>query len=360
VSGNTLHGYLALADISGFTAYVAQVELDHAHEILAELLEKIVGRFKPVLTISKLEGDAVFAYVTDAQFTRGETLLELFEATYAAFRDAIEAAARRTTCPCRACQAIPMLDLKFIVHYGEFMAQNVAGIRELIGSDVNLAHRLMKNRVAEATGWKAYALFTSTALERLGVAPEGLHEQAETYEHLGEVKTFALDLRPRYQAMIEARRVEITPEEAHEVTTRDFAAPPPVLWSILNDPKMRSQWAPEPGYNFVPVRQPGGRTGAGAQTHCVHGKKVFLVENVLDWRPFEYFTVEQIVKGMPIYERATFRLIPLPDGGTRLQVSEWGRTTGLALIDRPFYRLLFTKAFHIEKQMDNIAALLGT
>src|SRR3990172_5114274 len=115
------HGYLTLADISGFTSYLAQVELDHANEVLAELLEKIVARFRPVLTISKLEGDAVFAYLTDAKFTRGETLLELFEATYVAFRDAVEAAARRTTCPCRACRAIPQLALKFIVHYGEFM-----------------------------------------------------------------------------------------------------------------------------------------------------------------------------------------------------------------------------------------------
>ena len=53
----TKHGYLVLADISGYTSYVAKVELDHANEILADLLELIVEQFKSMLTISKLEGD---------------------------------------------------------------------------------------------------------------------------------------------------------------------------------------------------------------------------------------------------------------------------------------------------------------
>lgn len=39
----TQHGYLVLADISGDTAYLAGVELDHAHEILTHLLTAIVG-----------------------------------------------------------------------------------------------------------------------------------------------------------------------------------------------------------------------------------------------------------------------------------------------------------------------------
>jgi hypothetical protein len=57
----TSTGYLVLADISGYTHYLAGVELDHAHEVLTELLETIVGSFRALLTISKLEGDAVFA-----------------------------------------------------------------------------------------------------------------------------------------------------------------------------------------------------------------------------------------------------------------------------------------------------------
>ena len=66
----TQHGYLILADISGYTAYLAGTELEHAHEILTDWLEVIVGRFQTALTISKLEGDAVFGYVPEAKMER--------------------------------------------------------------------------------------------------------------------------------------------------------------------------------------------------------------------------------------------------------------------------------------------------
>ena len=75
----TQHGYLLLADISGYTSYVASTELAHSQEILSELLELIIERFKPLLTIAKIEGDAVFAYTAETKIPRGETLLELIE-----------------------------------------------------------------------------------------------------------------------------------------------------------------------------------------------------------------------------------------------------------------------------------------
>src|SRR5262245_41359822 len=58
----TQHGHLLLADISGYTSYVASTELRHSQEILSELLECIVERLKPLMTISQIEGDAIFAY----------------------------------------------------------------------------------------------------------------------------------------------------------------------------------------------------------------------------------------------------------------------------------------------------------
>src|SRR3990172_11805920 len=123
MDAKTQHGYLVLADISGYTSFVAATELEHAHELLTELLELILSRFMPTLTLSKLEGDGVFAYVPEAKLRRGETLLELIEATYVAFRDRREAVRRRTTCDCNACRAIPTLDLKFIAHHGDYIAQ---------------------------------------------------------------------------------------------------------------------------------------------------------------------------------------------------------------------------------------------
>ena len=157
-----------LADISGYTSFVAKTELEHSHEILTELLELLVENIKPLMTISKLEGDAVFAYAGRNVFARGDTLLEFVESIYVAFRDRQLSMRRKTTCTCNACVNIPTLDLKFIVHCGDYIVQNIANTRELVGSDVNLIHRLSKNHVSEATGWRAYMMLTEQCLNDLG------------------------------------------------------------------------------------------------------------------------------------------------------------------------------------------------
>ncbi len=36
--GKTQHGYLLLADLSGYTSFVARTELEHSQEIIGELL----------------------------------------------------------------------------------------------------------------------------------------------------------------------------------------------------------------------------------------------------------------------------------------------------------------------------------
>ena len=344
----THHGYLILGDISGYTSYLAGVELTHAQGVLTELLELIVEHYKPLLTIVKLEGDAVFAYVSQSKILRDEILLELLESTYLAFRDQAESILRRTTCECKACKSIPSLDLKFILHYGEYLLQNVSGITELLGSDVNLVHRLLKNHVSEATGWKAYALFTEAGLTQMNVKLENLHEQIEAYEHLGEVKTYSLDLHARYKELIDARRVFISPEESDRIITRTISAPPIVLWEWMNDIQKRLKWE---NYDDIrPLLRPGGRTGAGAHNHCAHGKDLVL-EKILDWRPFEYYTTEY---PMAIQSQ---HLEPLSDG-TRLNVHFKLKMPLPRRLTRLAAQLMF-KIFKVEQQYDTLVRLIA-
>jgi hypothetical protein len=201
VERKTQNGFLVLADISGYTFYVAQTELEHADLAISCLLEAIVNQLNRSLTISKLEGDAVFAYVEGGRVPSGQALLDLVDDTYMAFRTEANKLYSKSTCPCRACQAIPTLDLKFIVHYGDFVIQQVAGIRDLLGTDVNLVHRLLKNHVADATGWRGYALFTGQGLEHIQADRTPFVHQAESYEHLGEVDAYLVDLHVRYEQM---------------------------------------------------------------------------------------------------------------------------------------------------------------
>jgi hypothetical protein len=197
----TQTGYLVLADISGYTSFVAQTEIEHADMALSFLLETIIEQLSSLLIISKLEGDAVFAYVEEGKLEEAQSLLALIDQTYLAFREKALALYSQATCPCRACRALPTLDLKFMVHHGGFIIQQVAGIRDLLGTDVNLIHRLLKNHVSEATGWKGYALFTDKVLEHLQTEKDSFVQQTESYEYLGEVETFVRDMHARYEAM---------------------------------------------------------------------------------------------------------------------------------------------------------------
>jgi len=289
VSGRAQHGLLVLADISGFTAFLAKTELEHAHDILLELLQLVVERLQPPLTVAEIEGDAVFAHGAEDTFVRGETLLELIENTYGAFHGRVEAIRLHTTCSCSACRAIPILDLKFIVHYGEYILQAVAGRSKPLGSDVNLAHRLLKNHIGESTGWNAYLLLSEPAVTRLNLGVDGLHQQIEQYEALPAVRTYSLDLRRRWQDLQRERTVRLDASDADFEVVVELPAAPAVVWDWFNDPRRRSKWI---GLAVERASPPGERSGIGTRTHCTHGGKVESVHTILDWHPFDYFTEE--------------------------------------------------------------------
>jgi hypothetical protein len=56
----TYEGYLLIADITGYTRYLSESELEHAQETLTALLELLVENTRPWL--SAISGDAVISY----------------------------------------------------------------------------------------------------------------------------------------------------------------------------------------------------------------------------------------------------------------------------------------------------------
>jgi hypothetical protein len=305
------HGYIVLADISGFTAFMEESEIAHSANILRDLIEHIIGHFTPTMNLAEVEGDAVFAYATDSKVSRGELLLEIIEATYTAFRDRQRTMGHNATCPCKACISIATLDLKFITHYGDYMLQDVAGNTKPVGSSVNAAHRLLKNNVGKTTGWRGYALFSDKSLEQMDIRPDGVHTSLESYEHLGELNTSSINLDERYQELIKRRQVFLSAEEADISVPYEFAASPAVLWDWLIDPHKRTRWMK--GSAWEVKERPKGRTGPSAQNHCTTSN---VIEEILDWRPFEYYTVN-LSKGF-LNIMITVELEPT-NSGTHLQ-----------------------------------------
>ncbi|MGH2406429.1 MAG: DUF2652 domain-containing protein, partial [bacterium] len=224
-------GFLVIADITGYTQYLAGSELDHAQDVLADLITTVVASFRPLLRLVKLEGDAAFAYTAQGKID-GSTLLDVVERCYFGFRRRLRDIHQATTCQCNACVKIPSLDLKLFAHDGEFVRQRIAGHEELAGTDVILVHRLLKNTVADTFHQQGYALFTEACIQGMSVDPAGLRMQGhmEVYEHIGEVRTFVHDLQARWAEEQERRRVYVTSGTATMEISCDLPSAPAVAW----------------------------------------------------------------------------------------------------------------------------------
>jgi hypothetical protein len=75
---------------------------------------------------------------------------------------------QHTICPCGACQAIINLTLKFVTHYGPVGEMKVGRFVTLSGTDVIVAHRLMKNSIPS----NEYMLLTEKLWQHLPDAHE--------------------------------------------------------------------------------------------------------------------------------------------------------------------------------------------
>jgi hypothetical protein len=200
-------GTLLLADISGYTGFMQAVAAAHAadmaagtfvpkaYPLLKSLLEGIVDRIAPPFVLSKLEGDAVFAFAPEGELgIRGQSLLDCLIACYQTHRARLDEASELTTCTCAVCSPIVGLELKFVLHHGDYVVQSVAGQRELLGPDVTISHLLLKNHVADLIGHSPYALFTEQAAAHLDVPLERALPITEQYEHYAPVQARVLAL----------------------------------------------------------------------------------------------------------------------------------------------------------------------
>ena len=310
--------YFAIADISGYTSFLAAVELDHAQDIIADLMDTVVKGLRPPFRLAKFEGDAAFVYAA-AEKVDGSLLQDAIEGAYFKFRRRLRNVRQASTCECRACVAMGDLDFKFVVHHGEMVKQKMGGREELAGRDVILVHRLLKNSVSDKISGRAYALYSDAAIRSMGVDPvaQGLIAHHETIDVIGDVKLWLRDLEAAWGQEDAQVRMEVTRGDAHATLEFDIAAPRQTVWEYLTVP---GQWQSWWDADNIVEHSGKGRRGVGTQNHCQHGKHT-NIEETLDWRPADYFTVGITlpVPGAPqiVLTRA---LLDGPNGTTHLEL----------------------------------------
>src|SRR5918996_5561946 len=97
---------LVIADISGYTGFLAGAELDHAQDILADLMSTVVAAFRPTFKLAKLEGDAAFLYAITETVDSAQ-LQDTVEGCYFAFRRRLRDIGQASMCECNACILVP-------------------------------------------------------------------------------------------------------------------------------------------------------------------------------------------------------------------------------------------------------------
>jgi len=336
-------GYLLIADISGYTAYLTSSEQDHASPILQSLLTTLVEKIEEPLQLWRMDGDAVLAYTTDQPIPSGETFLAICENLYNSFSIKRQNIIANTTCGCRACANVAALDLKILAHHGEFEEMQIGPMKDISGAEVILVHRMAKTDVKQATGINSYALFSDAAVEAMEI-DAALVPYAQTFEHFGEVGMQVYDLAKAWDQFRTTRERHFMEESDGVYTHRaNFEAPPAVVWEALVAPNLKQQWMQK--MLAVEVDRPAGRIGPGSAYLCAHEAADFRY-SVTDWEPFDYFSTlmkDPANEGLAMHE--TYALTPTQTG------TELRYTMG-QLLDQNGHR-------HETEEADAIAFLKG-
>ncbi|HEV2216676.1 MAG TPA: DUF2652 domain-containing protein [Candidatus Dormibacteraeota bacterium] len=253
-------GALVLADISGYSKFIAQTEVDHSWSILHELLDTMVRSLSGRMDVSQVEGDAIL-------FISGLSTPEVItavEGTFVAFHRRLRDMQAVTTCPCSACANIGTLKLKFVVHHGKFSRQRLGSVEQLHGTDVIVAHRLLKNSVPS----KEYLLVTDAVLERL---PAERREQFTPHSESFDLGAISGGYQEIAYLWVEAQardRHRVMPDEAFVNSAVTVDAPIALVDSLMLEPEVMQRYLFADDVIIVP----GARgTDTGEEFHCHHG-----------------------------------------------------------------------------------------
>lgn len=226
-----------MPDISGFTNFVNNTEVEHSIHIIAELLEVLLDNNILDLQLVEIEGDALFMYVTN--IPSYDELMQQVAIMHKAFHKHTQNYDTMRICNCGSCRTTTNLELKFLVHFGDLNFIKVKHIIKPYGTDVIKIHRLLKNKIA----YGEYVLFTNSVYELFkNQSLDHWKKASETYDlktldyfykNLEIVKDAIQNLNSSYEEQNE------TPILTIEKT---FNAKIETIYSYLTELKYRHLW----------------------------------------------------------------------------------------------------------------------
>ena len=192
---------ICIPDISGFTRFMAETDLAFSRKIIPPLLRCLVASNTLSLNVGEVEGDAILFY----RFGDLPSLKELTEQSkkfYNDFNAELESLKQQFPEDFGKYISTTKLSLKIILHAAEMTSTHIEGMIKLIGEDVVVVHKLLKNSVEDAE----YILFSEKLLSHYGEDEvnellnwDTLKDGKDEYEYIGEVKYKYISLVPAQQ-----------------------------------------------------------------------------------------------------------------------------------------------------------------
>ncbi|GAL84824.1 hypothetical protein MYP_2052 [Sporocytophaga myxococcoides] len=173
-------------DISGFTKFIKSTKIEKSKEYIHQLLEVIIDSNILNFKTAEILGDAVMFYKTGDP--PGLDILESqVKKTFLDFHLALLDIREKSNIEP---EELSNLTIKIIVHYGCITTTEIKGMLKLVGPDVILAHRILKNNVKE----KEYLLMTDQYLLtqnediiKNSFTWSKLRSGYKTYDYIGKV-----------------------------------------------------------------------------------------------------------------------------------------------------------------------------
>ena len=154
-----MKGLIFIPDISGFTEFVKNTEINLGASITLELFNEIIDNNPLKLELTEIEGDALLFYKIGEPLPLSD-ILSAFKSIFNAFNNRYKVIKYQHNLKVD-------LSLKCIVHYGELKVYNIKGFRNLFGQVVIESHNLLKNGCGESE----YILVTEDYLNALKLNP---------------------------------------------------------------------------------------------------------------------------------------------------------------------------------------------
>lgn len=181
---------ICIPDMTGFTRFMSETSIDFSRKVIPPLLQTIINSNVLGLKLSEIEGDAILFYRTGEPPSLKE-LVEQCKMFYVDFGYKLNQLRAEHADDFKKHVSTSRLGLKIIVHYGEISLSPISNRIKLIGEDVIIAHRLLKNSIKD----HEYLLITEKFLSNYNSEEAGqlLHwaevsKGEDHYDHLGTVK----------------------------------------------------------------------------------------------------------------------------------------------------------------------------